>query len=720
MPELSPRLKESIKTALAVVLAYWIALSMDWAKPHWAAIGVVTINVTSNGISLLRGTLRAGATFAGGFVALVLIALYPQDRWSYMLAASLVLAVCSYYVSDQKNVPEVMFAFVTGITFIIVACVVIEKSSRGIFNSAWLRTVQTAMGCLTYVLVATVLWPRNSLKQFEATAGKLCAVHRRLYAAFCRRLRGEGAGEDILQLRADESKLLGEARMLESAAETDSYEVWELRAQWRRYLDLSSRLIESYELLCESVDDVQDLELESVLPNLGVVCEEIERRLAAIEQMIARKAPSGAPRPVALAVDEARMRSLSGFQRAAVAVTRERVERMEALSYALYDCLADIRRFERPAARPAPPEPPKRWRGINTDHIRLIFVTVASWWIGFLIWILVYDIPAGVLFPMMVGIYGLCMSLAPMNSVSQHFWSWVGGALWTGPFYILVMQHLSGFGQLGPMIFFAIFVVHYLLWDDKYALLRTFAMVSFVLMLSVENEQSYDLTHWLLWTLWITMAIAIALATTYIVGSPRPDKMFLRLLGRFFRQCEYLLSTSAQDPGLLGRLRGILYRGDLTALALKVGLNAQQIDPRLMPGTTPEELQTRLEGLYTLAHWVKDLSEARGAARSVALRSEIQLELQKWHGTVEAWLERPHAPSAASARAREQLAAGLAGLEARLNETAEDFAAPELGPDERRSLYRLLSSYRGLTKAILAYEARTAPIDWARLQEARF
>ncbi len=414
------------------------------------------------------------------------------------------------------------------------------------------------------------------------------------------------------------------------------------------------------------------------------------------------------------------MRRLSGFQRAAAAVTRERVERMEALSYALYDCLADIRRFERPAARPAPPEPPKRWRGINTDHIRLIFVTVASWWIGYLIWIYVYDIPAGVLFPMMVGIYGLCMSLAPMNSVSQHFWSWVGGALWTGPFYILVMQHLSGFGQLGPMIFFAIFVVHYILWDDQYALLRTFAMVSFVLMLSVENEQGYDLTHWLLWTLWIAMTIALALATTYIIGSPRPDKRFLRLLGRFFRQSDYMLSTSARDPGLLERLRGILYRGDLTALAAKVGFNAKQIDPRLMPGTTPEDLQIRLEGLVTLAHWVKDLAEARGAARSVELRSEIRLELEKWHRTVEDWLKRPHGPDAASERARQQLSAGLAALESRLNETAEDFSAPELGSEARRTLNRLLSSYRGLTKAILAFEARTAPIDWARLAETRF
>ena len=34
---LSDRVKPAIKTALATVLAYYVALSMDWKDAHWAA-----------------------------------------------------------------------------------------------------------------------------------------------------------------------------------------------------------------------------------------------------------------------------------------------------------------------------------------------------------------------------------------------------------------------------------------------------------------------------------------------------------------------------------------------------------------------------------------------------------------------------------------------------------------------------------------------------------
>ena len=38
--KLSRRAKESIKTALAITIAYGIALSMDWERPYWAAFAV--------------------------------------------------------------------------------------------------------------------------------------------------------------------------------------------------------------------------------------------------------------------------------------------------------------------------------------------------------------------------------------------------------------------------------------------------------------------------------------------------------------------------------------------------------------------------------------------------------------------------------------------------------------------------------------------------------
>ena len=58
------------------------------------------------------------------------------------------------------------------------------------------------------------------------------------------------------------------------------------------------------------------------------------------------------------------------------------------------------------------------------------------------------------------------------------------------------------------------------------------------------------------------LTLAVASAVAYFPNSPRPEKVFLRLLGRFFRQGEFLLSHLALDRdsnrGLVDRWRAVL------------------------------------------------------------------------------------------------------------------------------------------------------------------
>ncbi len=67
---LTTRTKEAFKTALAVVLAYGIALSMDWEKPMWAAFAVAFISLATVGQSLHKGALRMLGTLAAMVVSL--------------------------------------------------------------------------------------------------------------------------------------------------------------------------------------------------------------------------------------------------------------------------------------------------------------------------------------------------------------------------------------------------------------------------------------------------------------------------------------------------------------------------------------------------------------------------------------------------------------------------------------------------------------------------
>jgi uncharacterized membrane protein YccC len=100
---LSERFKFFFKVALAVVLAYGIALSMDWGKPVWAAYAAAFISLATTGQSIEKGVMRMLGTRLAAVVSLTLVSLFPQDRWWLMVALSAFVGLCSYLMDGTKR-----------------------------------------------------------------------------------------------------------------------------------------------------------------------------------------------------------------------------------------------------------------------------------------------------------------------------------------------------------------------------------------------------------------------------------------------------------------------------------------------------------------------------------------------------------------------------------------------------------------------------------------
>jgi uncharacterized membrane protein YccC len=95
---LSDRVKTAIKTALAMVLAYGVALSMDWENAYWAAFAVAFCTLSTVGESLNKGLLRnatgilsAPARMLQGGTPLLFGLVLDRGRplWRLLLSASL-------------------------------------------------------------------------------------------------------------------------------------------------------------------------------------------------------------------------------------------------------------------------------------------------------------------------------------------------------------------------------------------------------------------------------------------------------------------------------------------------------------------------------------------------------------------------------------------------------------------------------------------------------
>ena len=411
---LSIRFKESFKTALAMAIAYGIALSMDWDRPYWAGFVVAFISLATIGQSLNKAAMRMLGTLVAVVVALTLIALFGQERWVFMLTLSLFLGFMAYRMGGGKFP---YFWQVSGFVTVII-CMDGGLDPANAFETAVLRAQETGLGILVYSLVAVLLWPSSSRADFHAAAANLASTQHQLFQAYLGLMQGQGNADKAQTLRAQGVQVETRFGQLLDAAVAEDYEVWELRRQWRRYQRLAADLTETMELWRESFAEVQALDLQLLLPDLAAYSDELERRLAQIDSLLAGDAQRSAPQDRELGFDRDAVERLSHFHRAAVAVTRSRLQRLERLTRSLFEVVCDIKGIGEAVALTEVVNTPSTFFLPDPDRLANAVRMLAIMWMAYLAMIYVPAMPGGGGFVSMAGSMGIALATMPQVPIS--------------------------------------------------------------------------------------------------------------------------------------------------------------------------------------------------------------------------------------------------------------------------------------------------------------
>ena len=147
MIPLSTRTKESIKTALAMTIAYAIAFYLGWEKPYWAGFAVAMVSLDTAGASLNKAAMRILGTLAAGAAALIFIALFPQERWDRIICVSLYVGLCVYKMAGNRHQ---YFWFVSAFVTLVIMIDAAPTDSLRAFQITVARVEETAMGILVY------------------------------------------------------------------------------------------------------------------------------------------------------------------------------------------------------------------------------------------------------------------------------------------------------------------------------------------------------------------------------------------------------------------------------------------------------------------------------------------------------------------------------------------------------------------------------------------
>ena len=721
MVTLSTRMKEAVKTGLAMAMAYGIALQMDWDRPYWAAFAVAFISLPTAGQSLHKGALRMFGTLVGGVAALTLIALFPQQRWWFLIFLSVYIGFCTYLMTGKKN--QYFYQVMAFVAAII--CFDGGVNSQNAFQTAMVRIQQTGMGIMVYTLVSVFLWPRTTGSELNEASRKLFAVQRGLFEIYRDLMIGKSPGVDFRSQRMQEMQHLNRLAQALDGAESDSYEVWAARRQWRRFLGDSKTLSEILERWRESFSEITQLDLNKLLPNLAAVCAELELRFEQIQDMLAGKAPEQAIKPIALAIDKTGVAAQSNFERAALAVTKTQLDRLAALSQSLFDCVEDIKGFSRQSFRPSRVKGSHSGLALDPERIGAVVRVLSGMWLAFLIWVYI-DPPGHTSFVVIAVSLGLAFARSPQLPVSKTFLPAILSSGFAGVVYIFVMPHLSGYLQLGLMIFAVTFGITYLFATPQQGLNRASGLAFFAILTSIANQQTYSFASFASSTAMIVLGLSLLLATSYIPFRPQPEKAFLRLLRRFFRHAEFLMSRMALDreshKSLSERWKMMPYQNDLMELPQKLAAWGGRIDHRLFPGNTPEQVQALVNSLQALALRIKDLLNARENPQSTLLVRGLIDDVRAWRVAIEAlfqrWSDNP--ATEPDVDLQERLALEMKAMETRIDQTFTLAEQGELGPQDYVNFYRLVGSYRGLSEAVVAHTKLAQGFDWKQWREERF
>ncbi len=715
------KFKEAFKTALSMTIAYGIALGMNWDKPMWAGFAVAFISLGTTGQSFNKGAMRILGTAVAVVVSLVLIAAFPQNRWWFMAALSIYIGGCTYMnVVSRYQYFWYASGFVTAVICLEAGPVPIRA-----FETAMMRAQETGLGVLVYTLIATLLWPRSDMGDFKAMTSNLISAHRRLCQAHLNQRCRETSPKEIQSLREQEIQDQREFDQLLQAVESESHEVWELRRQWRRFRAESAEFMEALERLGESLSEVRELDLNRLIPDLDLLSTTLDQRFAQIERMLAGESPQMDMKSVDFSFNRDALPIVSHFQKAALAVIRAQVPRLESITQSMFHTVQEIKGF-------VPLSPQKDESGfekaglsIDPDGITAAVRVMAGLWLAYLIWIYV-EVPGGTLFIIMMCPVGIMLATKSQIPVPALFLPFMAGLAVGGGIHVLVMPKLSTFAGLGSLIFAFAFVVWYAYGEPGQFPFRAIGLGTFAIMTGISNEQSYSFLMVANVGLMFVLALALLAFAAHIPVSPRPEKAFIRLLRRFFRSAEFLMSRIVRDPSsqrpFMDAQRTVFHRRELRTIPAKLEGWARCIDHKKFPNNAPEQVEALVVSLQGLAYRIEQLLETAGSVPAESTPVELLGDLKKWRTSIvssfEKWSEDLGAEAAHDLDGL--LRNWVALLEKRIEEDFEQADGKPLVEEASQPFYGLLAGFRGVSQDAVAYAAIARTIDWEQWREEMF
>ena len=155
----------SLKSFVAAIIAYYIALRIGFAQPVWAMTTVYVVSQPLAGTVLSKALFRLLGTILGATAAVVLVPAFVNEPLVLSFALALWLGLC-VYIAQLDRTPRSYTFLLAGYTAAIIGFPSVGAPGD-IFNSAVLRVQEIGIGIVVTSLVHGTIFPRNVTKRLQ-------------------------------------------------------------------------------------------------------------------------------------------------------------------------------------------------------------------------------------------------------------------------------------------------------------------------------------------------------------------------------------------------------------------------------------------------------------------------------------------------------------------------------------------------------------------------
>jgi len=608
---LSRNAKESIKIALSLVIVYGIAMSINWEKPFWGGFAVIVCSQANLGQSLNRAILWILGTLVALLGGWIIVALFPQDRWLFMIALSIWVAGCVYFLQRSKR----QYFWMTCGYVILLLWDATGGDLSISYEEGILRIQESLLGIIVYGLVAVLIWPNCSREELHKAAIALLELHR-LFSDRCfNSIQDRKSVKILREKRVELLKADSRLRIAINDATSDSYEIWECRKQWNRFGCRATAVTQSLLKLEESLALSSDLGITKYLIGMRAYLEEMSSRFKRVSYAIAERKPAGKAQERVVRGNIEKVKELSTSETAGLAVTRRSLNDLEVESRALIYSANDIQ-DPGVAYLSYSDERGAYWFGLfmpDPDRLANVVRVLVGIWISYLAYIFVPDMIGGLLVVLLITIIAIIAAVSPQIRLFETCVYTILVCLMSAPLYFFVMPKLPGYYSLGLMIFVWTFIVSY--FANKafgaQSMIRTLVLIFPQIIFNFNNNQMYSFVVYTNYIFVLAIIFCILAVSRNIPFSSHPEKNFKKSIDRLLASAARLVVEgdfpSSKRQSILYRL-SILYHLNIVMISHKNILYWKEgIDKAHVRGMSNDQLRRIIDLLMLVANQVRIL-----------------------------------------------------------------------------------------------------------------